>query len=85
MFGAHWFAAEFGFFGSFTEGQQTEVITWVSHGHCFKSFSLACSVWKRIVSDFFLVALQVNSSETLDCSAGGSANVLKVVKILALN
>lgn len=80
MFRGHWFAADFGFFGSFTKRQETEVITWVSHSHCFRGFSLACSVQKRVVSDFFLVALQVNSSETLDCSAGSSANVLKFVK-----
>lgn len=85
MFGGHWFAAEFGFFGSVTKRQETEVIAWVRHSQCFRSFSPACSVWRRVGSDFFLVALQVNSSETLGCSAGGSANVLKFVNILALD
>lgn len=61
------------------------MITWVGHSCCFRSFSLACSGWRRVGSDFFLVTLQVTSSGTLDCSAGGSANVLKFVKILALS
>lgn len=74
MFAGHRFAAEFGFFGSFTKGQETEVITWVT------VTALGASLWLAVFGGLLVISFCLDTSKTLDCSAGGSASMLKVCK-----